>query len=185
MTSFIASTIAISSLIIFLGITFTIIYHRHKTNLHSKLEPFWAHNRARDIYFSLLHIEVPNYPPYLLQAALFERAKEAISRIHILRDSKGVARRLLSKGVISEATSQLLSVAEMELTAEIADIMMEARILGGDEWGDSIMLQANESAQKDTVLKTLEKLRLFPRLDKDEGEEEKELKEYGPVEAVI
>jgi translocation protein SEC66 len=181
MVSFITSTVAITSLIIFLGhiIILANIYHRRKTNLLSKLEPFWPRNGARDIYFSLLHLEDPHYPPYLLQAALFERAKEAISRIHILNDSKNVARKLLAKGVISEATSQLLAVAEMELTAEIVDIMVEARALGGDEWADSIMSQANEYTQKSGVLKSLEQLRLFPELDKEYGETEKELKEDG------
>ena len=172
--SFITSTIAIASFPIFLGllIIFTIIYQRQKTNLLSKIEPFWAYNEARDIYFTLSHLEDPCYPPRLLQAALFERAKEASSRIRILRDSKDVARKLLSKGVVSEATSQVLTIAETELTAEIADVVMEARTLGGDEWGDSIMLQANEYAQKNTVLKSLEQLRLFHEPGKEELEKE-------------
>jgi hypothetical protein len=177
--SFITSTIAIASLPIFLGllIIFTIIYHRQKTDLLSKLEPFWTYNAARDIYFTLSHLEDTCYPPRLLQAALFERAKEATSRICILRDSKDVTRKLLSKGVISEATFQLLTVAETELAAEIADIVMAARTLGGDEWGDSIMLQANEYAQKNTVLRSLEQLGLFHEPDKEELKKEKGLKD--------
>jgi hypothetical protein len=177
--SFITSTIAIAFLPIFLGVLliFTIIYHRQKTDLLSKLEPFWTDNPARDIYFTLSHLEDTCYPPRLLQAALFERAKEAISRIFILRDSKVVSRKLLSKGVISKATLQLLTIAETELTAEIADIVMEARTLGGDEWGDYIMLQANEYAQKNTVLRSLEELRLFHEPDKEELEKEKVLKD--------
>jgi hypothetical protein len=53
-----------------------------------------------------------------------------------------------------------LEVAEAELINEIEDVQAEARGLGGEDWGDIIMIQANEYFQKCTIIKSLENLGL-------------------------
>lgn len=106
---------------------------------------------------TLLHMESPQCPPKLLKAALLERAKEDISRLRTLRESKNAANQLLQKGSISEETWQQLNAAEMELNMELQDVVMEARAMGGDEWAQTIIAQANEYYQKAQFLKIIER----------------------------
>ena len=71
------------------------------------------------------------------------------------------AAQLLQKGSLSESTFQQLNAAEAEMNIEIQDVMAEARALGGDEWGQTILAQANEYHQKNAMLKTLERTRKY------------------------
>jgi translocation protein SEC66 len=158
MVSVSASTIAFGYLVLVLGslTVFSTIYRRRKALQLASVEPWFPNHRERDIYLTLLHQE-PACPPRLLKAALLKRAKEDISRVYILRESKAAATQLLQKGSISEMTFQRIVAAEGELNAEIADVMAEAKALGGEEWGSSILPQANEFYQKKIVLETIER----------------------------
>src|SRR5271169_2595093 len=182
MVSISASAIApIAYLILVLGslTIFSTIYRRHKATLSSNLEPWFPQHRQRDIYLSLLHLNSPPCPPKLLKSALFERAREDIARIYNLRESKTAATSLLQKGSISEDTFQQLNVAEAELNVEIQDVVAEARALGGDDWGHTILAQANEYHQKNGMLKILERTRKYAEYVKTEVQEDEVLrKEY-------
>ena len=173
MASFSASAIAIAYLILVLGslIIFSTVYRRRKAAESTKLEPWFKDHHARDIYLTLLHLETP-CPPKLLKAALLERAKEDISRIYSLREQKTAATQLLQKGSIAEETYQQIVAAETDLNTEIADVMAEARALGGDEWGQTILQQANEYYQKTVILKTIERSKAFAEEEKKKWEED-------------
>lgn len=166
MSSLIPITIAsilIINLLCFLTV-YTLYYRRGKETLFSNLEPLFENHTSRDIYLSLLHLNTP-CPTHVLQAALLERAKEAISRIYIIQKTKAAAKNLFQKGHITSVTWKYLESVEAELLDEIEDVQAEARGLGGEDWGDIIMIQANEYFQKCTVIKTLETLGLDLGLD--------------------
>jgi translocation protein SEC66 len=181
MVSISASAIAaIAYLILVVGslAIFSTIYRRRRALQSSNLEPWFPEHKERDIYLTLLHFDTP-VSPKLLKAALFERAREDISRIYKLRESKTAATLLLQKGSISESTFQQIIAAEADLNAEIADVMAEAKALGGEEWGQNILPQANEYHQKSTILKTIERAKKMAETNKKEWVEEQELrKEY-------
>jgi translocation protein SEC66 len=175
MVSISASAIApIAYLILVLGslTIFSTVYRRRKAAQSSNLEPWFPQHRERDIYLSLLHLDNPPCPPKLLKSALFERAREDIARIYNLRESKTAAASLLQKGSISEATFQQLNAAEAELNVEIQDMIAEARALGGEDWGHTILAQANEYHQKNGMLKILERTRKYAEYVKAEAEED-------------
>ena len=153
-----STIIPIAYLILVLGslTVFSVVYRRHKALLSSELEPLFPQHCERDIYLTLLHLDTP-CPPKLIKAALLERAKEDISRIHNLRDSKTAATHLLEQGLIPEWTFQQILTAEAELKLEIADVIAEATALGGSDWGKCILPQANEYYQKMTILNTIER----------------------------
>ena len=153
-----SAIIPIAYLLLVLGglTVFSTIYRRRKAKQSQSLQPWYPTHHPRDIYLTLLHLD-PSPPNNLLKAALFDRAKEDISRVYQLREQKNAANQLLQKGSIAETTFQQILAAEQELNAEIMDVMNEARALGGEEWGQSIMAHANEYHQKTTILKTLEK----------------------------
>jgi translocation protein SEC66 len=177
MASFSASAIAIAYLILVLGslTIFSTVYRRRKAAESSKVEPWFKDHHARDIYLTLLHLDTP-CPPKLLKAALLERAKEDISRIYSLREQKTAGTQLLQKGSIAEETYQQIVAAETDLNAEIADVMAEARALGGDEWGQTILQQANEYYQKTVILKTIERSKTFAEEEKKKWEEDEALR---------
>jgi translocation protein SEC66 len=181
MVSISASAVAaIAYLILVLGslAVFSTIYRRRRALQSSNLEPWFPQHRERDIYLTLLHLDTP-VSPKLLKAALLERAREDISRIYKLRESKTAATLLLQKGSISESTFQQIIAAEADLNAEIADVMAEAKALGGEEWGQNILPQANEYHQKSTILKTIERAKKMAETNKKEWVEEQGLrKEY-------
>lgn len=189
MVTFSASAIIpVAYLVLVLGslIIFSIFYRRRKALQSSNLEPWFPQHRERDVYLSLLHLESPTCPPKLLKSALFERAREDVARIYILRESKMAAAQLLQKGSLSESTFQQLNAAEAEMNIEIQDVMAEARALGGDEWGQTILAQANEYHQKNAMLKTLERTRKYAeRVKADADEEEALRKEYQAKEREI
>jgi len=182
MVSISASAIApVAYLVLVLGslIIFSTFYRRRKALQSSNIEPWFPQHRERDIYLSLLHLESPACPPKLLKSALFERAREDVARIYILRESKLAAAQLLQKGSLSEATFQQLNAAEAEMNIEIQDVIGEARALGGDEWGQTILAQANEYHQKNAMLRTLERTKKYAERVKAEAAEEEVLrKEY-------
>jgi translocation protein SEC66 len=173
MVSVSASTIAFGYLVLVLGslTIFSTIYRRRKALQLSSVEPWFPNHRERDIYLTLLHQE-PACPPRLLKAALLERAREDISRVYMLRESKAAGSQLLQKGSISEVTFQRIVAAEAELNAEIADVMAEARALGGEEWGNSILPQANEFYQKMIVLEAIEKSKALAESERKRWDEE-------------
>jgi len=177
MISFSASAIAVAYLVLVLGslTIFSTVYRRRKATETSNIEPWFPTHRERDVYLTLLHMETP-CPPKLLKAALLERAKEDISRIYSLREQKTAASQLLQKGSLSEDTFQQIVAAETELNAEIADVMAEARALGGDEWGQTILPQANEYYQKTIILRTIERSRQFAETEKKKWEEDEALR---------
>jgi translocation protein SEC66 len=161
MPSSIPLIIACILIIIFLSYLtiFTLFYHHRKATLFSNLEPLFKSHTSRDIYLSLIHLNA-QCPTHILQAALLDRAKEDISRIYILQKIKGAARSLLQKGHITQVIWTYLQVVEAELIDEIEDVQAEARGLRGEDWGDIIMIQANEYFQKCFIIKSLENLGL-------------------------
>ena len=177
MISFSASAIAVAYLVLVLGslTIFSTVYRRRKAAETSNIEAWFPTHRARDVYLTLLHLDTP-CPPNLLKAALLERAKEDISRIYSLREQKPAAAKLLQKGSISEDTYQQIVAAETELNGEIADVMAEARALGGDEWGQTILPQANEYYQKTVILKSFERSRLLAEAEKKRWAEDQALR---------
>lgn len=179
MVSLSASAIApIAYLVLVLGslTIFSTVYRRRKAAESSKLEPWFAQHRERDIYLSLLHLDSPACPPKLLKSALFERAREDIARIYNLRESKTAAAALLQKGSISEATFLQLNAAETELNVEVQDVITEARALGGDDWGHTILAQANEYHQKNAMLRTLERTKKYAEYVKTQATEDEVLR---------
>jgi translocation protein SEC66 len=182
MGSMSASAIApIAYLILVLGslAIFSTLYRRRKALESSNLEPWFPTHHQRDIYLTLLHLDSPPCPPKLLKSALLERARENIARIYNIRESKAAATALLAKGSISEATFQQLNAAEGELNMEVQDVVAEAKALGGEDWGKTIMAQANECHQKDLLLKSLERGKVFAEFIKTQVDEDEVLrKEY-------
>ena len=174
MFSISASAIApIAYLILVLGslTAFSTVYRRRKAQQSQNLQPWFPTHRARDIYLTLLHLEPPP-PPALPKAALLDRAKENISRVYLLREQKTAANQLLQKGSIAETTFQQIVAAEAELNLEIQDVVNEARALGGDEWGNSILPQANEYYQKTTILKTIDRWKHGAEVERKKWEQE-------------
>ena len=163
-----SSVVPIAYLVLVLGslAIFSSVYRRRKALQSSNLEPWFPNHHQRDVYLTLLHLENPPCPPKLLKAALFERAREDIIRLRNLRERKPAANQLLQKGSISESTWRQLNAAEAELNMELQDVTSEARALGGDEWGQTILAQANEYHQKIQFLKIMESKKKF-------GEEER------------
>jgi translocation protein SEC66 len=181
MVSVSASAIApIAYLILLLGslTVFSTIYRRRRALQSSNLEPWFTQHKERDIYLTLLHLDTP-VSPKLLKAALLERTREDISRIYKLRESKTAATMLLQKGSISESTFQQIIAAEADLNVEIADVMAEAKALGGEDWGQNILPQANEYYQKLTILENIERAKKMAKTNRKEWVKEEVLrKEY-------
>lgn len=166
MISMSASTIApIAYLVLVLGsfILFSTFYRRRKAEQSKNVEPWFPTHHERDVYLTLLHLESPPSPPSLLKAALFQRAREDLRRVYAIREAKPAANNLLQKGSISEATFQALNVAEQELNAELQDVVAEARALGGDEWGQTILAQANEAHQRVLQGQMIERARVYAK----------------------
>jgi translocation protein SEC66 len=164
MISFSASAIVpIAYLVLVLGSLgiFSTVYRRRKAQQSVNIQPWFPSHRPRDVYLTLLHLEDPPCPPNLLKAALFERATEDIARIYALREAKMAGANLLQKGSISEATFQQLNAAETETNMECQDVVNEARALGGAEWGETILAQANEAYQKAQFLKIMDKSKKY------------------------
>jgi translocation protein SEC66 len=184
-----AAIVPIAYLILVLGslTVFVTIYRRRRALESSNLEPWLHQHRARDIYLTLLHLDTPVCPT-LLKAALLERAREDISRIHTLRENKTAATTLLQKGSISESTFQQILDAEAILNAEIEDVMAEAKALGGEEWEQTIMSQANEYHQKNTVLETIDRAKKIAETERktwDEKESSRKEDMDKPHETVL
>jgi translocation protein SEC66 len=177
MVSLSSSVIASAYLFLTLGslAIFSTVYRRRKAQQSQNLEPWFPNHRERDIYLTLLHLD-PVCPPRLLKAALLERAREDISRVYILRESKAAASQLLQKGSISEVTFQQIVAAEAELNTEIADVMAEAKALGGEEWGSTILPQANEYHQKKLILQTIERSKALVEKEKKKWEEDERIR---------
>jgi translocation protein SEC66 len=167
----------IAYIILVLGslITFSTIYRRRKAQQTKDLQPWFPTHQSRDIYLTLLHLESPA-PPTMLKAALLERAKEDISRIYALREQKPAANQLLLKGSLAETTFQRILAAEKDLNLEIQDVLAEAMALGGEEWGQSIMAQANEYYQKEVILKTIERSKEYAETERKRWDEEQALR---------
>jgi hypothetical protein len=64
--------------------------------------------------------------------------------VYNLQEAKLAANTLLQRGILSELTMQILNAAQMELNTEIQDVVGEAKGLGGEAWGLTIMAHANE-----------------------------------------
>jgi translocation protein SEC66 len=178
MVSVLVSAIApIAYLVVVLGsfAVFSTIYRRRKALESSNIEPWFLQHRERDIYLTLLHLDHP-CPPKLLKAALLERAKEDVSRIYSLREDKTAATMLLQKGSIGESTFQRIVAAEADMNAEIADVVAEAKALGGEEWGQTILPQANEYYQKLAVLKTIDRTKQLAERERKKWDEEQALR---------
>jgi translocation protein SEC66 len=172
-----SALIPVAYLVLVLGslVTFSTFYRRRKALESSNLEPWFPEHHERNVYLTLLHMDPP-CPPKLLKAALLERAKEDITRIYTLRESKNAAHGLLQKGSISESLFQQLVAAEAEMNVEMQDVIAEAKGLGGDDWAQSIVPQANEYYQKSIILKTIEQTQKFGEREKENWEKEKELR---------
>jgi translocation protein SEC66 len=151
MISISASAIApVAYLVLVLGslAIFSTFYRRRKAQQSQNLEPWFPNHHERDVYLTLLHLENPACPPSLLKAALFQRAREDIRRVYTLKEAKPAANNLLQKGSISESTFQQINAAEQEMNLELQDLVSEARALGGEEWAQTIVPQANEAHQR-------------------------------------
>jgi len=123
------------------------------------LKPWFADYPAQKVYFTLHGLEDPPCPENLLKAALFTRAAEVVSRLYELWRSNAAAQRLHKRGFLATFSLQELAAAEAELKEELTEIEAEAKILGGDEWAETITAQANEWYIKNIKInRTLEKL---------------------------
>jgi translocation protein SEC66 len=140
---------------------FSIYYRRRKALQSQRLDPWFTNNHEREIYLTLIHLENPRGPPSLLKAALFNRAQEDIRRLYSLRGAKQAANVLVQKGSLSDLTVQMLNAAQTELNAEIQDVVAEAKGLGGEAWGSTIMAHANEAHQRDLMVKNIERGRKY------------------------
>jgi translocation protein SEC66 len=116
-------------------------------------------------------------PQNLLKAALLERAKEDISRIHQLKKAQISAEKLLEKRSISMCTMGILDKAERELIAELDDVVKEAKGLGGEEWGETILAQANEYYLKNTLYNAIERGKRYAEHQYRKSRDETRLKE--------
>jgi len=166
MISISASTIApIAYLVFVVGslAAFSTFYRRRKAQQSKNLEPWFPPNHERDVYLTLIHLENPACPPSLLKAALFERAREDIRRVYTLREAKPAANNLLQKGSISESTFQQINAAEQELNLELQDVVSEAKALGGEEWAQSILAQANEAHQRTLQSQMIERAKAYAK----------------------
>ena len=62
------------------------------------------------------------------------------------------------------------------MNVEIQDVVNEARALGGDEWAQSILAQANEYFQKNMIHKAIKRAQLNADNEKRKWEEEQLLR---------
>jgi hypothetical protein len=154
--------------------SYLILYRLIQSSLHPTLPPFFHTNHSRNIHLSLLsnHSSSSNtpasFPPHILKASLFLHAKEVISRIRILKDSKKPAMKLLEQEYITHYTIDMMRLAERDLHKEIEEIKGHASVIGGDEWASVIMDQANEYWLKEEVLRVFDKWTTqFPELVND------------------
>lgn len=140
---------------------FNIYYRRPKGLQSMPLDPWFDNNHQRDVYLTLIHLQNPSCPSSLLKAALFNRALEDIRRVYNLREAQSAANALLQRGILSELTMQILNAAQMELNTEIQDVVAEAKGLGGEAWGSTIMAHANEGYQRELIVKKIEQGRKY------------------------
>jgi translocation protein SEC66 len=140
---------------------FSIYYRRWKASQSQPLDPWFTQNHQRDVYLTLMHLENSRCPPSLLKAALFNRAHEDIRRVYNLREAKQAANALLQRGSVNELTMQMLDAAQTELNSEILDVVAEAKGLGGEVWGSTIMGQANEAYQRELMVTMIERGRKY------------------------
>lgn len=151
----------------------------------SALKPWFPPHLQRDIYLSLLHLEVPAsgskekkapaVPETVLKAALLRRAAEDINRLLGLRSQKPALAALLQKGSVGDDLWQRFLRAEKEMEDEVRDVVSEVRICCvalcwneiltinhsqanafAPNWGQTIFQSANEMAVNATFRKRLE-----------------------------
>src|ERR1700755_397653 len=79
---------------------FTFLYQRRKASLFENIPSLFNCQLSWDVYLSLLHLDIA-CPVQIRQAALLERAKEDISRIHTLKKLQAAACKLSEKRVIA------------------------------------------------------------------------------------
>jgi len=155
---------------VFLLYSFSTWYRRRKFNRSFSLAPWFDQHRARDIYFSLLHLEPKageaKVPESVLKAALLRRAVEDVHRILAIRNSKGALSTLLQRGSIGDELWQRFQRAEQELEDEIRDVVTEAHSFAHG-WGDTIFQSANEMVMNQRVRKGIDDLQSHAAQDKE------------------
>lgn len=115
-----------------------------------KVNPWFGHHKARELYVSLLSLEqVP--PRQILVAALLNRAKEDVKLIWSIRDAKQAMHQLLQKGQIGDETWETLLAAEKELEREIVEVVQEANTFQPG-YGQQIFAVASDMASRSTSL---------------------------------
>jgi len=139
--------------------TFTSLYRRRKAAKSASLEPWFPPHLQRNIYLSLLHLDLQDpsstpddaekllskVPDSIIKAALLRRAVEDIHRIIQVRNAKPALQTLLQRGSVGDELWQRFQRAEKEIEEEVKDVVSEANALAPN-WGQTIFQSANEIA---------------------------------------
>ncbi|EMR11713.1 DNA phosphorothioation-dependent restriction protein DptG [Pneumocystis murina B123] len=136
---------------------FSFFYTKYKRLKISPLEEWFSSNISRDIYFSLLHLS-DSVPTNILKAALLERAKENLKRIHELRLKKTVLNQAVQRGLLSNDLWKQFRLLEKELELEVMDISREAQSFRKD-WGQLIFQTANEMVLNEQLRQNIMQIR--------------------------
>ncbi|CCJ28393.1 unnamed protein product [Pneumocystis jirovecii] len=136
---------------------FSFFYSRHKRLKISPLEQWFSSSTSRNLYFSLLHLS-ESVPQNILKAALLERAKENIKRIHDLRVKKSVLNQAIQRGLLSSDLWRQFRLLEKELEIEVMDVSKEAQSFK-KEWGQTIFQTANEMVLNEQLRQTITQVR--------------------------
>ncbi|KAG4303948.1 hypothetical protein PORY_002601 [Pneumocystis oryctolagi] len=136
---------------------FSFFYSKHKRLKVSQLEQWFSPSTSRNIYFSLLHLS-DSVPSNILKAALLERAKENLGRIHDLRLKKSVLNQAIQKGLLSSDLWKQFNLLEKELEIEVMDVSKEAKSFKKD-WGQVIFQTANEMVLNEQLRQTIVQVR--------------------------
>jgi translocation protein SEC66 len=121
--------------------TFLSLYRKRQVSKAARLEPWFGPHRQRDIYLSLLHLDpaesgggddekkLKKVPDSVLKAALMQRALEDIKRIVQLRTAKPALQTLLQRGSVGDELWQRFQRAELEMEAEVKDVVNEVSMI--------------------------------------------------------
>jgi hypothetical protein len=143
-------------LILLTAVAVNVVIYQH-LQVRPPLPPVFPNNASRDTYLTLLSSSEGVIPSYILRAALLLRAKECVSRLRTLQRSKSSTKALLQQEspLIPLRFLDMMRLAERQLRKEVSDICHEAYLLGGNEWRNAILDQANECWQREKMERTL------------------------------
>ncbi|KAG9283957.1 hypothetical protein G9A89_005464 [Geosiphon pyriformis] len=129
--------------------TFSYFWRRRK-NADSSYEPWFAENRDRDIYISLIQKTDPPADELLLRSALLRRAMTDYQRLSKLREDKQALLNLVQRGAVGDDLWTILMDAEKELEQELMDVVSEANTFT-ENWGQFIFQNASEMVKHQRI----------------------------------